>query len=101
MQWITSALALPRPIIEHDFSADKSFEGESREHVQAEAEACNINQDVGSGEVVEDVALSFGAECNEAREGHDEACEEGHACTYVGYESEAVQSRGFEGSVDE
>ncbi|QSZ31574.1 hypothetical protein DSL72_001141 [Monilinia vaccinii-corymbosi] len=50
------------PVVEHDLAADEGFEGEGREHVEAEAEAGEVDERVGGGEVVEHVAEGVGAE---------------------------------------
>ncbi|TGO57430.1 hypothetical protein BOTNAR_0201g00160 [Botryotinia narcissicola] len=50
------------PVVEHDFTTDKSFEGEGGEHVEAETETGEVDERVCCGEVVEDVAEGFGTE---------------------------------------
>lgn len=50
------------PVIEHHFTADEGFEGESGEHVEPETETRYVDHRVVGGEVVENVAFGFGAE---------------------------------------
>lgn len=50
------------PVIEHDFSADERFERESGQHVESEAETCDVDHCVVRWKIVEDVAFGFGAE---------------------------------------
>ncbi|PQE07524.1 ribosomal biogenesis Gar2 protein [Rutstroemia sp. NJR-2017a BBW] len=88
------------PVVEHDFAADEGFEREGGEHVKAETETREIDEGVGGGEVVEDVAEGEGAEGEEAGEGHEEAGEHGYAGAVVGDAGEAVDGGGLEGAVD-
>ena len=50
------------PVVEDDLAADEGFEREGGEHVEAEAEAGDVDHRAVGGEVVEDVALGEGAE---------------------------------------
>jgi hypothetical protein len=69
---------LGEPEIVHDLPTHKAFEGEGGEHVEAEAETGDLDDDVAlGGEVVENVAFCGGAESEEAGEGHNEAGDEG------------------------
>ena len=86
------------PVVGHDFAADKGFEGEGGEHVEAEAAVCvlvrekqkmgewdcvqarYVDHDVIVWEVVEHVAHSLVAECEKAGEGHGKACDHRDEC---------------------
>jgi hypothetical protein len=92
---------LRKPEIVHDLPTHKAFEGEGGEHVEAEAETGDLDDDVaGGGKVVEDVAFCGGPKGEEAGEGHDEAGDEGGGGAVVGYKGEAVDGGLFEGAVD-
>lgn len=91
---------LGEPVIIHHLPADEAFEGEGGEHVEAEAESGDVDEDVVGGEVVEDVSLGEGAEGEEAGEGHGEAGEHADGGAVVGYERETVEGWGAEGAVD-
>ena len=84
----------------HDLAADEAFERQGGEHVEAEAEAGNVDEDVVGGEVVQDVALGQGAEGKEAGQGHGEAGEHADGGAVVSDEGEAVEGRRAEGAVD-
>jgi hypothetical protein len=62
MEPSAGAFAFAWIVIKHDFSADEGFEWEGGEHIEAEAEACNVHHGVGRRKVIEDVSLCFGAE---------------------------------------
>lgn len=89
-----------KPIIVHHLPADEAFERQGGEHVEAEAESGDVDQDVIGGEVIEDVSLCVGAEGEETGEGHGEAGEHADAGAVVGYEGEAVEGWGAKGAVD-
>lgn len=50
----------------HNLAADKRLQGHGGEHVEAEAQTCDVDHGVVAGEVVEDVAEGFVAEDEEA-----------------------------------
>ncbi|ESZ97116.1 hypothetical protein SBOR_2474 [Sclerotinia borealis F-4128] len=89
-----------KPIVEHDFAANKSFEGEGSQHIEAETETCEVYERVCGGEIVEHVAEGAGSEGEESRERHEETGEHGYAGAVVGYGGEAVDGGGVEGTVD-
>ena len=76
---------LGEPVIVHDLPTHKAFEGQGSEHVEAKAEAGDIDDYIIRREVVEDVAFGHGAEGDEAGEGHGKACEHADGGTVVGY----------------
>lgn len=88
-------------VVEHDLAADKGLERQRGEHVEAEAQARDVDHGVVRGEVVEHVAQGLVAEGEEAGEGHEEAGEHGDACGEVGDSAEAVDGWCLEGTVDE
>lgn len=89
------------PESDHDVAADEALERERRDHVEAEAEAGDVDHEVVGGEVVEHVALGGGPEGEEAGEGHGETGEHGDGGGVVGDAGEAVESGFAEGAVDE
>jgi len=99
------AIGIPRLtgeiVICHDLPTDKGLERQGSQHVQAEAEAGHVDEEPVRGEVVEHVALSVGAEGEEAGKGHDQAREHGHAGRPVGDAGEAVEGGLAQRAVDE
>lgn len=58
------------PIVVHDLPADKAFERQGSEHVEAKTEAGDVDDYVIGREVVEDIAFGHGAEGEEAGDSH-------------------------------
>jgi len=88
-------------VVFHDFATDEAFERQRGQHIQAEAEAGDVDEEVVGGEVVEDVALCQIAKGEEAGESHGEAGEHGDCGGVVRYAGEAVNRWFLEGAVDE
>jgi hypothetical protein len=55
-----------KPVIEHYFSTDESFEREGGKHVEAETETGYIDHGVVGWEIIKDVSLGEGTEGKEA-----------------------------------
>lgn len=87
-------------VVEHHLAADKGFQRQSGEHVEAETEAGDVDHGVVGGEVVEHVAEGAVAKGQKTNEGHEQAGDHGDAGGDVGDEGEAVDGGGFEGAVD-
>lgn len=85
----------------HDLAADESLEGHGGEHVEAEAEAGDVDHGVVAAEIVEHVAEGLVAEDEKAGQRHDEAGHGGGSHGVVRHAGEVVNCRGFEGAVDE
>ncbi len=92
---------LREPVVVHHLPAHEALEGQGSEHVEAEAEARDVDQDVVGGEVVEHVALGQGAEAEEAGQSHAEAGEHADAGAVMRYEGKAVDRWSAEGAVDQ
>merc|ERR1712000_211911 len=82
-------------------AADEGLQRERGEHVQPEAETCDINPGVVAGEVVEHVAEGLVAEDEKPGQRHDETRHGGGADGVVRYAGEVVDRRSLEGAVDE
>ena len=57
-------------VLGHDFAAHEALERQSRDHVQAKAQARNVDHDVVCREVVQHVAFGHVAKRKVAAEGH-------------------------------
>lgn len=90
---------LGEPVVVHHLPADEALEGQSGEHVEAEAEARDVDEDVVGWEIVQDVSLGEGTEGEEAGKRHAEAGEHADAGAVVGYQGEAVEGWGAEGAI--
>jgi len=72
---------LVRKVVErHDFSADKAFQRQSREHIQSEAETGNVDHDIVGGEIVQHISLSHVAEVEVAGQSHKQTCDHRYGC---------------------
>lgn len=85
----------------HNLAANKSLEGQCSEHVEAEAQTGNVDHGVVRGEVVQHISKCLVAKGEKSTESHDQTSEHGDGGRVVGDAGEVVDSRGFEGSVDE
>lgn len=90
-----------KPIVVHDFSAHECFERQSCQHVQAEEEASDVDHEVVIWKVVEHVAKRLVAECEIARQRHNETRNQRDARAVVCNAREAVDGRLAKGAVDE
>jgi hypothetical protein len=68
---------------------------------ERDRQARNVNHDVVGREVVEDIAFGFVTECEEATDGHKKTGNHGDSRGVVSYLRKAVQSRCFEGAIDQ
>lgn len=90
-----------KPIVVHDFSADKGFERQGRKHVEAEKEASDVDHDIVVWEVVEHVAKRLVAKGQVPRQCHDEACDKRYTSAVMCDSGKAINCRFSERAVDE
>ena len=88
------------PEVDHYVPADEAFQRERSDHVQAEAKACNINQQIIRSEIVEDIAKCAVSKGKKAGKSHGKASEHRDCCTVVCYGGETVESRLAKGAVN-
>ena len=84
-----------------DLAADEALEGERGKHVEAEAEARDVDHRVGLRKVVEHVGECLVLERPVSCDGHGERCGGGDEGGVVGDDFELVHGRLLEAAVDE
>lgn len=79
------------PVIVHDFSTDEAFERKCGEHIQPEAQTCNLDHEVAlRREVVQDITSRQISESQKSRKCHEKTGYEGGERAVVRNSGEAV-----------